>query len=137
VDVKGLVAGRVASKIAKEVVKGEKVIVLNAEEAVIVGNPEATMEKYKTRTQVKVLSNPHYGPKYERIPSKMFRRMVRGMLPNRPRAVERYIKMVTVYNKTPKLVPKEDTKSFEEFKYSERHKALTLGEIAKALGGKW
>jgi large subunit ribosomal protein L13 len=137
VDVKGLVAGRVASQIAKAVVKGEKVIVLNAQDAVIVGNPESTMEVYHERTHVKVHSNPHFGPKYERIPSKMFRRMVRGMLPNRPRASVKYTKMVTVYNGTPKLFPTGEIKSFEKFKNSERHRSMTLGEIAKALGGTW
>lgn len=137
VDVKGLVAGRVASKIAKAVIKGEKVMIINSEEAVIVGNPVSIMERYNVRTHVKVLSNPHFGPKYERIPSKMLRRMIRGMLPNKPRAVERYIKMVTVYNKTPKILPKEEIKQFEELKCNERHSSLTLGEIAKSLGGKW
>ncbi len=137
VDVKGLVAGRVASKIAKAVVTGEKVMIINAEEAVIVGNPESIMAKYTLRVQAKVHSNPHFGPKYERIPSKILRRMIKGMLPKGPRAVERYIKMVTVHNTTPKLLPKEEVKQFEEFKFNERHKCLTLGEIAKSLGGKW
>lgn len=137
VDVKGLIAGRIASTIAKAVTKGERVIVLNAEEAVIVGNPEATMEKYNVRTHVKVHSNPHFGPKYERIPSKMFRRMVKGMLSNKPRTSVKYTRLVTVYNKTPKLVPTGEIKTFEEFRNNERHRSMTLGEIASALGGKW
>lgn len=86
VDGKNLIAGRLASKVAKAAVKGEKVIVINAEDVVIVGNKESTLEKFYTRTHASVLSNPHYGPKYDRIPSKILRRMVKGMLPNGPKS---------------------------------------------------
>lgn len=137
VDGKNLIAGRLASKVAKAAVKGEKVIVINAEEVVIVGNKESTLEKFYTRTHASVLSNPHYGPKYDRIPSKILRRMVKGMLPNGPRARERIIKLVTIYNATPKLMPKEDIITFKEIEFDGHKNHITLKELGTLLGAKW
>ncbi|HNV01646.1 MAG TPA: 50S ribosomal protein L13 [archaeon] len=137
VDGKNLIAGRLASKVAKAAVKGEKVIVINAEEVVIVGNKESTLEKFYTRTHASVLSNPHYGPKYDRIPSKILRRMVKGMLPNGPRARERIIKLVTIYNATPKLMPKEDVITFKEIEFDGHKNHITLKELGTLLGAKW
>ena len=100
VDGKNLIAGRLASRVAKAAVKGEQVIVINAEDTVIVGNKESTLKKFYTKThEARVLSNPHYGPKYDRIPSKILRRMVKGMLPKRSRTKEKLIKLVTIYNR--------------------------------------
>ena len=137
VDGKGLVSGRLASKVAKAAIKGEKVVVVNAEQIVMVGNKESIIEKFKTRTEARVLSNPHYGPKYSRIPSKIFRRSVKGMLPNKKRAAERILKNVEVFNAVPKELANEKMQTFDDIKYNERHKAMTLKEIASHLGGKW
>lgn len=137
VDGKNLIAGRLASKVAKAVVKGEKVVIINAEDVVIIGKKENILEKFYTRTHVKVLSNPHYGPKYDRVPSKILRRMIKGMLPKGPRAVERYIKMVTVHNSTPKLMPKEEITTFKEIEFDGHKNHITLKELGTLLGAKW
>ncbi len=137
VDGKNLVAGRLASKVAKAIVKGEKVIVINAEDVIIRGNKESTLEKFYERTHAAVHSNPHYGPKYDRVPSKILRRMIKGMLPKGPRAVERYIKMVTIYNSTPKLMPKDEVVTFKEMEFDGNKNYITLKELGTLLGAKW
>jgi large subunit ribosomal protein L13 len=140
VDVKGLVAGRIATKVAKALINGESVVVLNAQDAVVVGNPTSIMEKYGRRVEARVLSNPHEGPKYSRIPSKIFRSMVRNMLPTKKRAKERLIKFLKVYNGLPVGTDehkKEPVKEFKELAFNERHRSMTLGEIATKLGGAW
>ena len=136
-DIKGLVAGRVATKIAKAIVNGEKVAVINAESAVIVGGKENIVEKYALRVNAAVKSNPHYGPKYSRIPSSIFRRMVRNMLPTKGSTKDKMIKQLKVYNAVPKEFAKEKTQVFEEFKCNERHSFMTMKELAVALGGRW
>ncbi len=137
VDIKGMVAGRVATKIAKLVINGERVIVVNAEEAIIVGNKENILEKFRTRVNAAVKSNPHYGPKYARIPDRMFRKMVRNMLPTKKRTKERMIKKLSVYNSFPAELGKEKAVIFEEYKFNERNNYLKLKEIANLLGGRW
>ncbi|MFA6065427.1 MAG: 50S ribosomal protein L13 [archaeon] len=137
VDAKGLVAGRIATKVAKALIKGEQVTVLNAQDAVVVGNTESIMEKYKRRVDAAIKSNPHFGPKYSRVPDRMFRRMVRNMLPTKKSAKERLIKNLEVFNTVPKELAKEKAMTFEEFKCNERYGYMSMKEIAEALGGRW
>jgi len=137
VDAKGLVAGRIATKVAKALINGEKVTVLNADGAVVVGNTDSIMAKYKMRVDGAVKSNPLFGPKYSRIPDRMFRRMVRNMLPTKKSAKERLIKNLEVFNAVPKELAKEKALTFEEFKCNERYGFMTMKEIAELLGGRW
>lgn len=137
VDVKEMVAGRVATKIAKLVINGERVIVVNAEDAIIVGNKESILENFRSRVNASVKSNPHYGPKYARIPDRLFRRMVRNMLPTKKRTKERLIKKLLVYNSFPTELRKEKAIVFEEYRFSGRRNHLKLKEIANLLGGRW
>ena len=135
VDAKGLVAGRLASKIAKKLINGESIIIINGDAAVVVGNESAIMPKVRQRVDAAVKSNPHYGPKYDRIPSKILRRMVKGMLPNKKRTAERLIDNLKVYNDNPKNLEKAET--IEDVKCNEKHDFMTLKEVAKQLGGTW
>ena len=137
VDAKGLIAGRLSTKIAKLLIKGESITLLNAQDAIIVGNKDNIMEKFKMRVDANVKSNPHYGPKYARIPDRMLRRMIKGMLPRNPRAKERVFKRLTVFNAVPKDLANEKATKFEELTCNERHKFMTLKEIALLLGGRW
>ncbi|MFA5357764.1 MAG: 50S ribosomal protein L13 [archaeon] len=137
VDVNGMVAGRVATKIAKALIKGETVTVLNAEGAIIVGTKESILDKFKRRINASVKSNPYYGPKYDRVPSKMFKRTIKGMLPNRSRTVERLLKNLKVYNAVPKEFKDKKFDDIGSPKYDERHDFMTLKEIAHLCGGKW
>jgi large subunit ribosomal protein L13 len=137
IDAKGLVAGRIASKVAKALINDESVTVLNAEAIVIVGGKEAILEKYKRRVDAAVKSNPNFGPKYSRVPDRLFRRMVRNMLPTKKSAKERLIKKLHVYNKVPEELAKEKMLTFEEHKCNERHSSMTLKELCLLLGGRW
>ena len=137
INAEGLVAGRLASKIAKEVIKGENVIVFNASKAIIVGKESAIMPKYSQRVNARVLSNPLYGPKYHRIPSKMLRRMVKGMLPNKSRTAERLIKQLEIFNDTPKEIDVSKAITYSETKCNDKHEFMYLEDLAKKLGGNW
>ena len=90
VDAKGLVCGRLSTKIAKSLIQGDTITIVNAQEAVIVGTKNGIMTKFRARVDAAVKSNPLRGPKYDRIPSKMLRKMVKGMLPNKKRTSESF-----------------------------------------------
>ncbi|MEI7961276.1 MAG: 50S ribosomal protein L13 [archaeon] len=137
IDLKGLVAGRVATKIAKALINGESVVAVNAESVVIVGRRENIVEKYKLRVDARVLSNPHFGPKYSRVPSNIFKKMVRNMLPTKGSTKDRMIKKLKVYNLVPKELAKEKMESFEDYKCNERHSFMTMKELSLELGARW
>ena|GEM_PF-96046 len=79
VDASGLVLGRAASLIAKRLLQGETVVVVNAEKSVVIGNRHMVIDEFvEARARGSVRSGPHY-PRY---PDRIFRRTVRGMLPH-------------------------------------------------------
>ncbi len=133
-DGKGLVGGRLSTVVAKKLINNEAVVIYNASEVVIVGTKKAILEKFRRRVNASVKSNPDKGPKYDRIPSKILKRMIKGMLPNRTRTAERLLKNLKIYNNSIEGVEIEKLKDAE---FNERHDSMTLGEISKELGGKW
>ena len=56
VDAKDNVAGRLASKVAKALINGERVTVINAQDLVMVGNKKSILEKY-VPIQRKIIEN--------------------------------------------------------------------------------
>jgi large subunit ribosomal protein L13 len=120
IDARNLIVGRLASVVAKELLKGEKVVIVNAEEGVISGSKATTFKKYLERRQRKSVVNPaRHGPFFPRRPEGIIRRAVRGMLPyKKPRGRKAY-KNLRVYVGLP-----------EEFK-NERIETLELANVAK------
>jgi large subunit ribosomal protein L13 len=80
-DAKNQIFGRAASQIAKKLLNGEEVIIINAEEFGITGNPNYIVEKFKQRRSWRNKANPEHSPKYPRVPHLLVKRMIRGMLP--------------------------------------------------------
>ncbi|QLG48235.1 50S ribosomal protein L13 [Natrinema halophilum] len=85
VDAQDCILGRVASEVAQRALDGERVAIVNAEDAVITGGKEDIFETYRTRLQM----GSDSGPYYPRRPDTIFKRSVRGMLPyKKPRGRE-------------------------------------------------
>ncbi|WP_254524082.1 50S ribosomal protein L13 [Natrinema caseinilyticum] len=85
VDAADCILGRVASEVAQRALDGERVAIVNAEDAVITGDKEDVFETYRTRLQM----GSDSGPYYPRRPDTIFKRSVRGMLPyKKPRGRE-------------------------------------------------
>jgi large subunit ribosomal protein L13 len=80
-DAKGKILGRLASTVARELIAGKSVAVINAERAVIVGNRRAIVKKYFTRLNLQEKQNPENSPYWARRPDLLVKRAIRGMLP--------------------------------------------------------
>ena len=137
VDASGLVAGRLSSTIAKKMIEGETVVIVNAENAVMVGRREEIVAKYKKKVDATVHSNPHYGPKYERIPSRILKRMIKGMLPNKKTTAARIMTQLKIYNGVPKELNDTTFETIVGAKYNDKHDFIKLKEISELIGGKW
>jgi large subunit ribosomal protein L13 len=79
VDATGLVLGRAASVIAKRLLNGESIVVVNAEKAVVTGSREQVLSFY---TEARARGSVRSGPHFPRYPDRIFRRTVRGMVPH-------------------------------------------------------
>ncbi|HEV8050800.1 MAG TPA: 50S ribosomal protein L13 [Thermoplasmata archaeon] len=79
VDASDLILGRAASQIAKRLLKGESIVVINAEKSVVTGGRAMVLDFYIAN---RARGSKRMGPHYPRYPDRIFRRTVRGMLPH-------------------------------------------------------
>ncbi|MBU1120714.1 MAG: 50S ribosomal protein L13 [archaeon] len=136
VNAEELILGRMASEIAKKLLKGEKVEVINAEKTVIIGSKEFVSKKFKKRLDLQRKGNPHFGPKYPRKPDAIVKRAVRGMLPYRRKRGIDALKKLKVFIGKPKEIT-GNVSSIEIARKREESNFVFLGDISKALGAKW
>ncbi|VDN26473.1 unnamed protein product [Cylicostephanus goldi] len=78
IDGKDHLLGRLASIVAKQLLQGEKVVVLRCEEINISGNFHRSKLKYMSFLRKRCNINPARGAFHYRSPGKIFWRTVRG-----------------------------------------------------------
>ncbi len=78
IDGKNAVLGRLAAYVAKELLKGEKIEIMNAEKIIILGNPKKIVTDCLERRR---RGSPKKGPFFPRKPDLIVKRAIRGMLP--------------------------------------------------------
>ncbi len=133
-DAENQIVGRMSTRIAKDLLGGDSVTVVNVEKAVLSGDPKQKSTHYLHRVQ---RGDPFKGPFFPKYPDDIFRRTVRGMLPwhtARGRGAYRKLK---VYIGIP-----------EEFKNSQKEKIaiadasklkttyIHLGKLSTNIGAK-
>jgi large subunit ribosomal protein L13 len=74
------VFGRLASSVAKDLLKGNSVDVINCEKIIVSGDKKLFAQKVLTKGEMG-RGGSLKGPKYPRVADKLVKRMIRGMLP--------------------------------------------------------
>mmetsp|Transcript_13969 Transcript_13969/g.25610 ORF Transcript_13969/g.25610 Transcript_13969/m.25610 type:complete len:200 (-) Transcript_13969:76-675(-) len=80
VDARDHLYGRLASVVAKELLAGQKVVVVRCDELVISGSLVRNRTKWAQFRKKHMNTNPRKGPFHFKAPAKMFWRTVRGMV---------------------------------------------------------
>jgi len=132
IDAKGLILGRMASIIAKRLLQGESVIVLNAEKTAISGKRLQIVKEAKTFLEV---GHPRKGPFHQRRPDRIVRRTIRGMLPRKKPKGRQAYKRLKVYLGAPMEFEDKEIQTILEAS-AEKLKSpyITVGELAKEIG---
>jgi len=138
VDATGKVVGRLASVIAKMLLEGKKVIVLNVEKAVITGKKSTVIQWYLRKLSLRSKVNPRrHGPFKPKTPDGIFRRIVRGMLPRKKTKGKEAYKRLRVFIGTPKKFKNVELIEVSEVSYRKNpYGYLTLEELARLLNWK-
>lgn len=131
IDASDKVVGRLASRIAKELLKGNRVTVVNAEKAVLSGNPRHLIETY---TEKRERGDPYHGPFYPREPDMMLKRMVRGMLPYKRAKGRDAFKRLRVFISVPEEYNKAEFAYIRGAENNLKCKTMSLGGLAVKLG---
>ncbi len=133
IDAKDMIAGRLATFVAKKALMGEEISIVNAEKAVITGNLKEIIQDYKKkRERGAALIGPYFPKTSERI----LKRMIRGMLPYKQPRGREALKRVKCYAGVPKEFEGKE-KSYKEFNVSKTYaNFVTISRISKELGAK-
>jgi large subunit ribosomal protein L13 len=132
VNAEGLIVGRMCSKVAKRLLNGEEVIILNAEKAVFSGKKKSKVAEAHKFLEV---GAPMRGPFHYRRPDRFLRKIVRGMVPfKQPKGKSAY-KRLKVFMGVPLEFKDQPMITFTEAQSSDlRGPHFTLGEMAKEIG---
>ena len=132
INADGLIIGRMASIIAKRLLNGEEIVIVNAENAVLSGKRKSKVKEAKEFLEV---GSSEKGPFHYRRPDRIVRRTVRGMLPyKQPKGKQAY-KRLKVFIGIPAEL--KDQK-METLVHAQARKLtcpyFTVGELAKEIG---
>jgi len=136
IDGANQILGRLASIVAKKLLEGYTVFVVNAEKIVVSGDKQRVINGYKLLLKVTTHYNPYKsGIRRPRAPHNIFKRTVRGMLPmDKPRGRDAY-KRLRVYIGVPKELKNKSFIRFDEADVSRlKGDYMYLGDLAKELG---
>ncbi len=126
--------GRMASIIAKRLLQGESIIVVNAEKAVLSGR---RLSRVKEARKFLEIGHPGKGPFHPRRPDQIIRRTVRGMLPRRLPKGQAALRRLRVFLGLPEEFKALTLQSFPEAHVSRlKCPYVTVGEFAKEIGYK-
>jgi large subunit ribosomal protein L13 len=132
IDADGAVLGRLCTVVAKRLLNGEEIAVVNSEKAIVTGKKDMVKAHYKHEREVGTYRK---GPFYPRMPDRLVKRTVRGMIPYQSphgrvayRRLKCYIGVpIALKNQPVEKVPTAQ-KKVANF--------MTIQEICKFLGAK-
>ncbi|MEM3736959.1 MAG: 50S ribosomal protein L13 [Candidatus Bathyarchaeia archaeon] len=135
IDATGLVVGRLASVVAKRLLSGEKIIIVNAENAVLAGKRSRRINELRKFLEIVGRANPKHGPRHPRRPDTMLRRVVRGMLPMDKEKGIKALAALKVYISVPSEIEGVKAQTIPSASASKlRCASLTLGTLASEVG---
>jgi len=135
IDGKGQVLGRLASIVAKKLLEGNRVVIVNIEKVVLKGSWSTVEKEWQSRFELKSVINPfRYSPKRPVRPDMYFRRVVRGMLPWRKAKGRQALRRLRVYIGVPKNLENLRFIQFEEAQGGLGKEFVSLARIASRFG---
>jgi large subunit ribosomal protein L13 len=137
VDATDCIAGRMCSRVSKLLLKGNRVSIINSENAMLSGDKYKTIDLYKEFLEINSVTNPVHGPFHPRRPDTILTKMVRGMIPKTKTSGIEAFKRLRVYIGTPHGLSKSKRESFEDTKITRSpSRYISVGEVAKQIGWK-
>ncbi len=136
IDATNLILGRLAAKVAKQALNGEKNIsVINCEKAVITGNKKNVLSNYAKKYE---FGQVNQGPYFPKKPEMVVRRTIRGMLPRKKPRGRVAFENIKCYVGIPKDIKAGDAKTIQEASLERLRKAqhVTVEELCNEVGYK-
>ena len=136
VDATDHIAGRLASNVAKLLIKGNRVSVVNCEKIMMSGTRSNQIQEYREFLEINSIINYKHGPKHYRRPDTVMAKMIRQMLPfdRKPSGKAAHQRLRT-YIGSPKEIKTLEKIQFEKAKIRKTPSNYTvLGELCRVIG---
>jgi len=136
VDATDHIAGRLSSHVAKLLLKGNRVSVVNCEKIMMSGTRSNIIQEYREFLEINSIINPKHGPVHRRRPDTIITKMIRGMLPygKKPSGIEAH-KRLRTYIGSPKELKSLEKIQFEKAKIKKSaSNYTTMGELSRVIG---
>ena len=137
IDANGLILGRLASIVAKQLLSGdEKIYIVNAEKAIISGSRATTLKDYR---ETRERGATEFGPYFPKRPDRILKRTIRGMLPYKRARGRDAMYRLKVYVGVPSELKSAETTTIAhaDMKLLSSSKYIELGEVSQKMGSKF
>jgi large subunit ribosomal protein L13 len=136
VDATDHIAGRLSSNVAKLLINGNRVSVVNCEKIMMSGTRSNQIKEYREFLEINSIINPKHGPVHYRRPDTIMAKMIRGMLPydRKPSGKESHQRLRT-YIGSPKELKSLKKIQFEKAKIRKSpSNYTTIGALCRVIG---
>ncbi|VDN02319.1 unnamed protein product [Thelazia callipaeda] len=138
IDGKDHLLGRLASVIAKQLLLGQKIVVVRCEDIAISGNFHRSKLKFMSFLRKRCNVKPARGPYHFRAPSRIFWRTVRGMLPHKTHRGKAALLRLKAFDGIPQPYDKVKRQvhpaALRQLALKPRRKYCTVGRLAHEVG---
>ncbi len=136
VDATNLILGRMASYVAKEALNGRRVVVVNAEKAVVSGTKARVVARAKMKLRTRTLANQEKAPTHPRRPDTYVRRVIRGMLPwKKPRGKQAFHRVRVHIGTPPDYAGKPSSRLDSASASKLRVPYISIQQLSEEIGG--
>ncbi len=135
IDANNLILGRLSSFVAKKALLGEKIEIVNCENCIITGDKPVIFAKYDRFVK---MGTHEKGPFIHRMPHKLVKRTIRGMMPYKTEKGRAAFKSIKCHIGVPENLKNE---KFESIKNASAEKVPNLRyikiiEVCRYIGAK-
>ncbi|KAH7838913.1 hypothetical protein Vadar_032637 [Vaccinium darrowii] len=138
VDARHHMLGRLASIVAKEILNGQKVVLVRCEEICLSGGLVRQKMKYLRFLRKRMNTKPSHGPIHFRAPAKILWRTVRGMIPHKTKRGAAALARLKAYEGIPPPYDKKKRMvipdALKVLRLQAGHKYCLLGRLSSEVG---
>ena len=135
IDATNHIAGRLSSVVAKLLLNGNRVSIVNCDKIMISGTRSNIISEYQDFLEINSINHWKHGPKHPRRPDTIMKKMIKGMLPREKSSGISAHKRLRTFIGSPKEV-----KSFKKIKFEKamiRKSAAnytTMADLGRTIG---
>lgn len=135
VDATDHIAGRLSSHVAKLLLEGNRVTLINCDRIMLSGSRASIIGEYRKFLEIASILHPKHGPFHPRRPDTIISRMIRGMLPRKKTSGIEAHKRLRAHIGSPSEFKSQKKTQFDNAKIRGAHsRYVSMTELGRTIG---